>query len=72
MQQLRHPNVVEFKDVFENEVGEKSGEGPVIYIITEPVTPLCERLKSLALQGEDKYENRRDGLWVFILLVLRC
>uniref|UniRef100_A0A7S0RU83 Protein kinase domain-containing protein n=1 Tax=Pyramimonas obovata TaxID=1411642 RepID=A0A7S0RU83_9CHLO len=59
---LRHPNVVEFKESIEIEQGEKSGEGPVIYIITEPVTPLDERLSSLDLKGNDKSQYYAVGI----------
>ena len=45
--QLRHPNVLSFKDTAELE---ERGE-TIIYIVTEPVTPLAEVLQSLDVAG---------------------
>ena len=45
--QLRHPNVLSFKDTAELE---ERGE-TLIYIVTEPVTPLAEVLASLDVTG---------------------
>ena len=45
--QLRHPNVLSFKDTAElDERGET-----VIYLVTEPVTPLLEVLQTLDMTG---------------------
>jgi hypothetical protein len=55
--QLRHPNVLEYKDSLEIEAGEKTGGGPVLYIVTEPVSPLNCKLNELNLQGADRYHT---------------
>jgi len=55
--QLRHPNVLEYKDSLEIEAGEKSGGGPVLYIVTEPVAPLNWKLDDLNLQGADRCDT---------------
>lgn len=48
--QLRHPGVLIFKDTLETE---EKGEH-VVYLITEPVTPLSEFLEETSLQGEER------------------
>ena len=45
--QLRHPNVLAFKDTAEVE---EKGE-TVIYLITEPVKPLADILEDLDISG---------------------
>jgi SCY1-like protein 1 len=46
--QVRHPNILAFKDTLE--VEEK--HEVVIYVVTEPVTPLADTLAELDVQGE--------------------
>lgn len=49
--QLRHPNVLSFKDTLE--VQEKAGT--TIYLVTEPVRPLAMVLKELDLSGQHRW-----------------
>ena len=46
--QVRHPNILAFKDTLELEEKHET----VIYVVTEPVTPLEELLAELDVQGE--------------------
>lgn len=46
--QVRHPNVLAFKDMLEVE----DKHEVTIYVVTEPVTPLAETLAELDVQGE--------------------
>lgn len=46
--QVRHPNILAFKDMLELEEKHET----VIYVVTEPVTPLEELLAELDVQGE--------------------
>lgn len=48
--QLRHPGVLVFKETLEVE---EKGE-QVVYLITEPVTPLAEFLEEAILQGAER------------------
>ena len=45
--QLRHPNILSFKETLELE--EKGMT--VIYVVTEAVTPLADRLRQLDMSG---------------------
>ena len=45
---MRHPNILAFKDTLELEEKHET----VIYVVTEPVTPLEELLAELDVQGE--------------------
>lgn len=49
--QLRHPNLLAFKDAAE--VEEKGAI--VVYLVTEPVKPLKNVLDDLSLSGEHRY-----------------
>lgn len=57
---MRHPNVVVFKESLEIE---EKGEH-VIYLVTEPVTPLASFLETTELTGQDRC---RPEFWV-----MRC
>ena len=46
--QVRHPNILAFKDTLELEEKHET----VIYVVTESVTPLEELLAELDVQGE--------------------
>ena len=51
--QLRHPNVLQFKDSVEVEAAEKGG--PVtLFLVTEPVQPLSTLLADLQLGGAQR------------------
>ena len=45
--QVRHPNILAFKETLELE---EKGE-TVIYLVTEPVTPLAAILSQLEMEG---------------------
>jgi len=62
LKMLRHPNVLEYKYSVEMEQGEKSGGGPVLYIVTEAVAPLETKLKELALDGKDRDQYMAVGM----------
>jgi SCY1-like protein 1 len=57
--QLRHPNILAFKDTTELE---ERGE-TVIYLVTEPVTPLPEVLSSLEMDGPQRSQYVAMGLY---------
>jgi SCY1-like protein 1 len=48
--QVRHPNVLAFRDTLE--VDEKGAV--TLYVITEPVTPLVDILENLQLKGSSR------------------
>ncbi|GJW45256.1 N-terminal kinase-like protein [Tanacetum coccineum] len=48
---VRHPNVLSFLHSTEAEIFDGSSTKVVIYIVTEPVMPLAEKIKELGLQG---------------------
>ena len=57
--QLRHPNILQFRDTAEvDERGET-----VIYVVTEPVTPLAVHLTSLDLQGPQRSQYVAMGIY---------
>lgn len=56
--QLRHPNLVAFKDTMEIE--EKGSI--TVYLITEPVKPLQMVLEDINLSGE----HRSEELWLYL------
>ncbi len=51
--QLRHPNVLAFKDTAEVE---EKGE-TVLYLVTEPVKPLADVLEELDMEGSARYRK---------------
>lgn len=51
MLQVRHPNVLSFLHSTEGEVTENGVTKPIIYVVTEPVMPLSEKVKELGLTG---------------------
>ena len=53
--QVRHPNILAFKDTLELEEKHET----VIYVVTEPVTPLEELLAELDVQGEARCDAHR-------------
>jgi SCY1-like protein 1 len=52
---VRHPNVLSFLHSTEVENLEGSVVKPTIYIVTEPVMPLAEKVKELNLDGTQRY-----------------
>ena len=57
--QLRHPNILQFKETAEIE---ERGE-TVILVVTEPVMPLAEHLGGLELQGPPRSQYVGMGLY---------
>ena len=52
--QLRHPNVLQFKDSVEVEAAEKGG-GVTLFLVTEAVQPLSTLLADLQLGGAQRF-----------------
>lgn len=61
--QVRHPNILSFLHSTEAEVADGPAMKHTIYIVTEPVMPLSEKLKELNLGGTQRYHE---------LLVVLC
>ncbi|GLJ36990.1 hypothetical protein SUGI_0749180 [Cryptomeria japonica] len=59
---VRHPNVLSFLHSTEVENVEGSTVRPTIYIVTEPVMPLSEKIKELGLGGTQRDEYYAWGL----------
>lgn len=52
---MRHPNVLAFLHSTEAEAMDGGVLKPTIYLVTEPVMPLAEKIKELDLQGTQRY-----------------
>ncbi|KAF3772535.1 N-terminal kinase-like protein [Nymphaea thermarum] len=59
---VRHPNILSFLHSTEVEVVDGSVVKPTIYIVTEPVMPLSEKIKELGLEGTQRDEYYSWGL----------
>nr|CAD1829547.1 unnamed protein product [Ananas comosus var. bracteatus] len=59
---VRHPNILSFLHSTEAEVFDGSTAKHTIYIVTEPVMPLSEKLKELKLEGTQRDEYYAWGL----------
>ncbi|KAL4189988.1 hypothetical protein AMTRI_Chr08g168240 [Amborella trichopoda] len=59
---VRHPNILSFLYSTEVEAGDASHIKPTIYIVTEPVMPLAEKIKELGLEGTQRDEYYAWGL----------
>ncbi len=53
--QVRHPNILSFLHSTEAETFDGSTTKVTIYIVTEPVMPLSEKIKELGLEGTQRY-----------------
>ena len=53
--QVRHPNVLAFLHSTEAETMDGGVLKPTIYLVTEPVMPLSEKIQELDLQGTQRY-----------------
>ncbi|KAI3793152.1 hypothetical protein L1987_35767 [Smallanthus sonchifolius] len=60
---VRHPNILSFLHSTEAEISDGSSTKVVIYIVTEPVMPLAEKIKELGLQGIQRNEYYAWGLY---------
>ena len=54
--QVRHPNILSFLHSTEVETFDGPTAKVTIYIVTEPVMPLSEKIKELGLDGKQRYE----------------
>ncbi|KAJ8647798.1 hypothetical protein MRB53_000821 [Persea americana] len=59
---VRHPNILSFLHSTEAETFDGSIAKPTIYIVTEPVMPLSEKIKELGLEGIQRDEYYAWGL----------
>ncbi|KAJ6884428.1 N-terminal kinase-like protein [Populus alba x Populus x berolinensis] len=59
---VRHPNILSFLHSTEVESVEGSSSRVTIYIVTEPVMPLSEKIKELGLEGAQRDEYYAWGL----------
>lgn len=57
--QLRHPNVLQFKDTAEVEVRHET----IIYLVTEAVTPLYDHLQHLDIQVPHSISPELTSIW---------
>ena len=53
--QLRHPNILSFISSGETEKDEGGTAKPSLYIVSEPVMPLADKIRELNLEGSQKY-----------------
>jgi len=54
--QVRHPNILSFLHSAEIETYDAGTPKVTIYIVTEPVMPLSEKIKELGLEGTQRYQ----------------
>jgi len=54
--QVRHPNILSFLHSAEIETYDAGSPKVTIYIVTEPVMPLSEKIKELGLEGTQRYQ----------------
>ncbi|KAG2685077.1 hypothetical protein I3760_10G107700 [Carya illinoinensis] len=59
---VRHPNILSFLHSTEAETVDGSSTKITIYIVTEPVMPLSEKIKELGLEGTQRDEYYAWGL----------
>ncbi|KAL8494623.1 hypothetical protein ACS0TY_025455 [Phlomoides rotata] len=59
---VRHPNILSFLHSTEAETFDGSSTKVTIYIVTEPVMPLAEKIKELGLNGSQRDEYYAWGL----------
>ncbi|XP_022149841.1 probable inactive serine/threonine-protein kinase scy1 isoform X1 [Momordica charantia] len=59
---VRHPNILSFLHSTETETIDGSTSKVTIYIVTEPVMPLSEKIKELGLEGTQRDEYYAWGL----------
>lgn len=55
--QVRHPNILSFLHSAEIETYDAGSPKVTIYIVTEPVMPLSEKIKELGLEGTQRYRS---------------
>jgi hypothetical protein len=62
---VRHPNILSFLHSTEAEVPDGPAMKHTIYIVTEPVVPLSEKLKELNLGSTQRYHQH---LVLFVII----
>lgn len=62
--QVRHPNILSFLHSTEVETHDGSTTKVTIYIVTEPVMPLSEKIKELGLDGKQRYAYQTNYLLI--------
>lgn len=67
--QVRHPNILSFLHSTENEALDGSTTKFTIYIVTEPVMPLSEKIKELGLEGTQRYINIKNPVFLIFLVL---
>ena len=55
--QVRHPNILSFLHSTETETIDGATAKVTIYIVTEPVMPLSEKIRELGLEGTQRYKQ---------------
>jgi len=53
--QVRHPNILSFLHSTEIETFDGGSSKVTIYIVTEPVMPLSDKIQELGLEGTKRY-----------------
>lgn len=61
---MRHPNILSFLHSTEVETHDGSTSKVTIYIVTEPVMPLSDKIKELGLKATQRYA-------LFLLMSIR-
>ncbi|KAI3879287.1 hypothetical protein MKX03_024262 [Papaver bracteatum] len=59
---VRHPNILSFLHSTEDEIFDGATPKHAIYLVTEPVMPLSEKIKELGLEGTQRDEYYAWGL----------
>ncbi|KAJ0857400.1 hypothetical protein HanRHA438_Chr13g0589681 [Helianthus annuus] len=67
---VRYPNILSFLHGTDNEISDGSTTKVVVYIVTEPVTPLAEKIKELGLQGIQRYTVSLIPYMTVLLMLL--
>ncbi|KAL6509388.1 hypothetical protein OROGR_022698 [Orobanche gracilis] len=68
---VRHPNILSFLHSTEAETLEGSNAKVTIYIVTEPVMPLSEKIKELELKGSQRYHLPPEEMKKFATMMNR-
>ncbi|KAL6525391.1 hypothetical protein OROHE_015698 [Orobanche hederae] len=62
LRMVRHPNILSFLHSTETETSDGSTTKVTIYVVTEPVMPLSEKIKELGLEGSQRDDYFAWGL----------
>lgn len=61
---MRHPNILSFLHSTEVETHDGSTTKVTIYIVTEPVMPLSDKIKELGLKATQRYDSYYEDLGI--------